>query len=62
MKAEGPGMCDVSRCKRPTLLSYAAFGAKRTKDVSVCEYHWFKHCDDGDKFDLRTHFYPVGKR
>lgn len=55
-------MCDVSRCKQPTLLTYAAFGAKRTKDVSVCEHHWTKHCDDKDKFNLITHFYPVGKR
>jgi hypothetical protein len=53
--------CDVSRCKRPMLLSYAAFGARRTKDASVCQYHWEKHCDDEDKFDLRLHFYPVDK-
>ena len=54
-------MCDVSRCKRPMLLTYAAFGARRTKDVRVCEHHWLKHCDDEDKFDLVTHFYPVSK-
>lgn len=55
-------MCDVSRCKRGVMLSYAAFGARRTKSVDVCEYHWVKHCDEGDKFDLRTHFYPKEKR
>ncbi len=54
-------MCEVSRCKRPMLLTYAAFGARRTKDVRVCEHHWAKHCDGGDKFDLRRHFYPVSK-
>jgi hypothetical protein len=40
------------------MLSYAAFGPGRTKDVSVCDYHWSKHCDDDDKFDLKEHFYP----
>ena len=54
-------MCDVRRCKRFVILTYAAFGAKRTKDVNVCEHHWNKHCDDDDKFDLVTHFYPVKK-
>jgi hypothetical protein len=53
--------CDVKRCRRPMLISYAAFGARRTKDVSVCQYHWDKHCDDEDKFDLRLYFYPVDK-
>ena len=51
-------MCHVGKCNRPTLLGYAAFGAKRTKDVDVCEYHWKKHCNEVDKFDLRLHFYP----
>ena len=55
-------VCDVKRCQQPMYLSYAAFGARRTKDVSVCQRHWTKHCDDEDKFDLRTHFYPVDKR
>ena len=54
-------MCDVARCKRHPILSYAAFG-KRTKDVSVCQYHWEKHCNDADKFDIRLHFYPKEKR
>ena len=53
--------CDVARCRQPTLLTYAAFGARRTKDVSVCERHWNKHCDEDDKFDLVTYFYPVKK-
>lgn len=54
-------MCEVSRCRQPMLLTYGAFGARRTREVIVCERHWNKHCDDGDKFDLRTHFYPVKK-
>jgi len=49
-------MCDVSRCKRPVMLTYAALTDKRMKDVEVCKHHWDKHCDDGDKFDLRVHF------
>ena len=54
-------MCHVGKCHKPTMLSYAAFGAKRTKDVDVCEYHWVKHCDEADQFDLRLHFYPKEK-
>lgn len=50
--------CDVKRCRRVTLLTYAAFGPRRKKDVGVCEFHWEKHCDEEDKFDLRTYFYP----
>ncbi len=55
--------CDVARCKRPMLLSYGAFASvsKRAKDVQVCEFHWKKHCNDGDKFDLRTYFFPKEK-
>lgn len=51
--------CDIRKCKRQMLLSYAAFGAKRTKDVNICEEHWTKHCDDNDKFDIITHFFPM---
>ena len=55
-------MCEVSRCKRPTMLTYAAFEepkkGKRIKDVAVCEYHWQKHSDDDDAFDLRVYFAP----
>ncbi len=51
-------MCDVKRCNRPSILGYSAFGPKRNKDVSICEYHWEKHCDDDDKFDIKTYFYP----
>ncbi len=52
------GKCDVKRCRRASFLGYTAFGPRRKKEVDVCEYHWEKHCDEGDKFDLRTHFYP----
>ncbi len=54
-------MCHVDRCKRQTILTYAAFGANRTKDVDVCQYHWKKHCNEADKFNLRLHFYPKDK-
>ena len=50
--------CDVKRCRKAPLLSYTAFGPRRTKEVSVCEYHWEKHCDEADRFDLREYFYP----
>jgi hypothetical protein len=53
--------CDVARCRQPMLLTYAAFGAKRTKDVNVCERHWLRHCDEDHKFDIITYFYPVKK-
>ncbi len=52
-------MCDVAKCKRESALGYAAFGSKRNKEVSICNHHWQKHCDDGDKFDIREHFYPT---
>ena len=52
-------MCDVSRCKRVPLLGYSAFGPQQTKDVDICNYHWEKHCDYADKFDIKDHFYPT---
>jgi hypothetical protein len=51
-------MCDIGKCKRLSILQYAAFGSEKSKSVSVCEHHWEKHCDDGDKFDIRRYFYP----
>jgi hypothetical protein len=52
-------VCDVAKCKRPSILGYSAFGPGRNKDVSICDHHWEKHCDDNDKFDLKTYFYPT---
>ena len=52
-------MCDVTKCNRGPILGYSAFGPRSKKDVSICEYHWKKHCDDDDKFDIKTHFYPL---
>ena len=49
-------MCEVSRCKRPTLLVFAAFHFDEHLEVDICEYHWEKHCDDDDKFDLEEYF------
>ena len=55
-------MCDVARCKRPVMLTYASFKKEwKIKDVKVCEYHWNKHCDDKDIFDLRVCFKPKDK-
>ena len=53
--------CDIKRCRRFSIVMYAAFGPRRTKEVGVCEYHWGKHCDEGDAFDLRLYFYPNDK-
>ncbi len=50
--------CKVKRCRNFFLLLYAAFGARRTKEVPVCQQHWDRHCDDEDEFDLVEHFYP----
>ncbi len=52
-------MCDVTHCKKETAIGYSAFGPGRKKDVDICEFHWEKHCDDDDKFDIREHFYPT---
>jgi len=39
------------------MLSYSGHLLEgKQKDVDVCQFHWDKHCKDGDKFDLRTHF------
>lgn len=46
--------CDVARCKQPSLLIYADL--PKNKEVSVCEKHWLKHCDEDDKFDLKKEF------
>lgn len=54
-------MCDVGKCKQPPVIQYAAFGPGRSKVVEVCDKHWEKHCDEVDKFDLRTYFYPGDK-
>lgn len=54
-------MCDINRCKRHPILSYTAFGGKRKKDVSICQWHWDKHCNGTDKFDIRLYFYPKEK-
>jgi hypothetical protein len=40
-------------------LGYAAFDSTKNKDVSICQHHWEKHCDEDDKFDIREHFSPV---
>ena len=53
-------ICDVARCKRPSIVGYAAFTNSK-KEVSICEYHWGAHCDDNDTFDIRTHFFPAPK-
>ncbi len=52
-------ICDIKRCRKAFYLSYVAFGKGRTKEVVVCVNHWEKHCDDKDRFDIRTYFYPV---
>ncbi len=51
-------VCDVGRCKQLPVMQYAAFGPRRNKVVDVCDKHWELHCDEVDKFDLRTYFYP----
>ena len=40
-------LCEVKRCKRNISLYY------NKEKWGVCERHWEKHCDDGDKFDLK---------
>lgn len=38
-------MCEVGKCKRPPALGYYNY--------EVCQFHWDKHCDEDDKFDLK---------
>lgn len=48
-------LCGVPRCRRPRMLLYAAKrnGERTAQPIGVCEYHWSKHCDEEDPFDLR---------
>jgi hypothetical protein len=43
------------------MLTYAAFGGKRNKEIEVCQFHWDKHCGK-DKFDLRDCFSKEKKK
>jgi hypothetical protein len=51
-------ICDVARCKHPSIVGYAAF-LNSAKEVSICEKHWEQHCDESSSFDIRTHFFPT---
>lgn len=55
-------MCDIGKCKQPSVIQYAAFGANRNKVVEICNNHWERHCDQVDKFDIRTYFYPRNEK
>lgn len=47
MKADD--VCKVKNCRRPRVMSYYQFHW-------CCEYHWKRHCDEDDSFNLKKEF------
>ena len=45
-----PDICEIKRCKREADMTYWHNADKKR----ICDYHWERHCDDNDKFDLKT--------
>jgi len=44
------GSCDVSGCQRETYLGWRPLTERRGR--KICEYHWHRHQDKQDSFDL----------
>jgi len=42
------GTCHVKHCRRPETSIFYKHG--------VCDYHWLRHCDDNNRFDLKVEF------
>jgi len=57
------GSCDVSGCQRETYMGWRPLTESRGRQI--CEYHWRRHCDEKDSFDLFDEFKfrrPLGIR
>ena len=44
------GSCDVSGCQRETYMGWRPLTESRGRQI--CEYHWRRHLDETDNFDL----------
>jgi len=57
------GSCDVSGCQRETYMGWRPLTERRGRQI--CEYHWNRHKDEKDSFDLFDEFKfrrPLGIR
>ena len=48
IKTEGKRKCDIPNCGRTFSVGWQCYGQSK----HVCEYHWNRHCNDNDTFDL----------
>jgi len=48
------GLCDVKGCSRATYISWRPLTERRGRQI--CEYHWNRHKDKKDGFDLYEAF------
>ncbi len=48
------GICDVKECRRKTYMGWRSLAVSIGRQV--CEYHWKKHSDANDEFDLHEVF------
>ena len=44
------GTCDVNGCTQPTFMGWRPLTEPRGRQI--CEYHWRRHLDPEDSFDL----------
>ena len=44
------GLCDVKECSKATCLGWRPLTERRGRQI--CEYHWLRHKDETDSFDL----------
>ena len=48
------GLCDVQGCTQPTFMGWRLLTERRGRQI--CEYHWRRHQDKQDSFDLFDEF------
>jgi hypothetical protein len=48
------GLCDVKKCSEPTFMGWRPLTEPRGRQI--CEYHWLRHWDEKDGFDLYDEF------
>ena len=48
------GLCDVQGCNEATYLGWRPLTERRGRQI--CEFHWLRHKDEKDSFDLYDEF------
>jgi len=48
------GLCDVKGCNKATYMGWRPLTERRGRQI--CEYHWCRHKDEKDSFDLYDEF------